>query len=50
MPFVYILYSSKLNKYYTGACTDLQQKAFKQVTANRGAGGIDGMQTDGHRN
>lgn len=22
------------------------QKAFKQVTANKGAGGIDGMQTD----
>ena len=28
--------------------TDIRnvQKAFKQVTANKGAGGIDGMQTD----
>lgn len=25
------------------------QKAFKQVTANRGSGGIDGMQTDAFR-
>src|SRR5690606_22044982 len=23
MPFMYILYSEKLNKYYVGACTDL---------------------------
>jgi putative endonuclease len=26
MPFVYIIYSDKLNKYYVGACTDLQRR------------------------
>ena len=26
MPFTYILYSSKLDKYYIGACTDLERR------------------------
>jgi putative endonuclease len=26
MPFVYIIYSDKLNKYYVGACIDLQRR------------------------
>jgi putative endonuclease len=26
MPFVYIIYSSKLNKYYVGACIDLERR------------------------
>ncbi len=26
MPFAYIIYSGKLNKYYVGACTDLQRR------------------------
>ena len=29
MPFVYILYSEKLNKYYVGACTDLQRRLYE---------------------
>jgi putative endonuclease len=26
MPYTYILFSAKLNKYYVGACTDLQKR------------------------
>ncbi len=26
MPFIYILYSVKLNKYYVGACTDVERR------------------------
>ena len=26
MPFTYILYSEKLDKYYVGACTDLDRR------------------------
>jgi putative endonuclease len=26
MPYTYILYSHKINKYYIGACTDLQRR------------------------
>ncbi len=26
MPFVYIIYSGKLNKYYVGACIDLDRR------------------------
>ena len=26
MPNVYIIYSQKLNKYYVGACTDLERR------------------------
>jgi putative endonuclease len=26
MPFVYIIYSAKLDKYYVGACTDLVRR------------------------
>ena len=26
MPYTYILYSEKLNKYYVGACTDLHRR------------------------
>ncbi len=26
MPYTYILFSAKLNKYYIGACTDLQKR------------------------
>jgi len=29
MPFVYILYSPKLNKYYVGACTDLERRLYE---------------------
>ena len=29
MAFTYILYSEKLNKYYTGACTDLQRRLYE---------------------
>ncbi|MEO8823413.1 MAG: GIY-YIG nuclease family protein [Ginsengibacter sp.] len=26
MPFTYILFSEKLNKYYVGACTDMERR------------------------
>jgi putative endonuclease len=29
MPFTYILYSSKLNKYYVGACTELNRRLYE---------------------
>jgi putative endonuclease len=29
MPFTYILYSAKLNKYYIGACTDLERRLYE---------------------
>ena len=29
MPFVYILYSTKLNKHYVGACIDLQRRLYE---------------------
>ena len=29
MPFVYILYSVKLKKYYVGACTDLDRRLYE---------------------
>jgi len=29
MSFVYIIYSSKLDKYYIGACTDLQRRLYE---------------------
>ena len=29
MPFVYIIYSEKVNKYYVGACTDLDRRLFE---------------------
>jgi putative endonuclease len=29
MPFTYILYSPKLNKYYVGACTDLKIRLYE---------------------
>ena len=29
MPFVYIIYSPKLNKYYIGACTDLERRLYE---------------------
>jgi putative endonuclease len=29
MPFTYILYSEKLNKYYVGACTDLERRLYE---------------------
>ncbi|HRP90884.1 MAG TPA: GIY-YIG nuclease family protein [Edaphocola sp.] len=29
MASVYILYSSKLNKYYVGACTDLSRRLYE---------------------
>ncbi len=29
MPFTYILFSEKLNKYYTGACTDLDRRMYE---------------------
>lgn len=32
MPFVYILYSQKLNKYYIGAAIDKEQRLVTQLT------------------
>ncbi len=29
MPFTYILYSKKINKYYVGACTDMQRRLYE---------------------
>ncbi len=29
MPFSYIIYSSKLDKYYVGACTDLERRLYE---------------------
>jgi putative endonuclease len=29
MPFVYIVYSAKLNKYYVGACIDLDRRLYE---------------------
>jgi putative endonuclease len=29
MPFMYILYSEKLDKYYVGACTDLERRIYE---------------------
>ena len=29
MPYLYILYSQKLNKYYVGACIDLQRRLYE---------------------
>ncbi len=29
MPFTYIIYSAKLNKYYVGACTDLDRRLYE---------------------
>ena len=29
MPFTYVLYSAKLNKYYIGACTDLERRLYE---------------------
>jgi putative endonuclease len=29
MPCMYILYSAKLNKYYVGACTELERRLYE---------------------
>ena len=29
MAFVYILYSAKINKYYVGACTNLERRLYE---------------------
>jgi putative endonuclease len=29
MPYVYIVYSEKLNKYYVGACTDIERRLYE---------------------
>ena len=29
MPYVYILYSERLNKFYVGACTDLNRRLYE---------------------
>ena len=29
MPYTYILYSAKLNKYYVGACIDLERRLYE---------------------
>ncbi|MCY7293080.1 MAG: GIY-YIG nuclease family protein [Ferruginibacter sp.] len=29
MPFIYIIYSEKLNKYYTGACINLERRLYE---------------------
>ena len=32
MPFTYIIYSTKLDKYYVGACTDLERRLYEHIT------------------
>ena len=34
MPYTYILYSGKLNKYYVGACIDLQRRLHEHNTGH----------------
>jgi putative endonuclease len=34
MPFVYIIYSVKINKYYVGACTDLVRRLHEHNTGH----------------
>jgi putative endonuclease len=29
MPFVYTIYSAKLDKYYVGACTELERRIYE---------------------
>ncbi|MEX6689569.1 GIY-YIG nuclease family protein [Danxiaibacter flavus] len=29
MPYTYILYSEKIDKYYIGACTDMQRRLYE---------------------
>jgi putative endonuclease len=29
MPCIYIIYSEKINKYYVGACTDLERRLYE---------------------
>ena len=29
MPYLYILYSSKLNKYYVGACANIERRLYE---------------------
>jgi putative endonuclease len=29
MPFCYVLFSEKLNKYYVGACTDIERRLYE---------------------
>ena len=29
MPFMYILYSAKVNKYYVGACIDMERRLYE---------------------
>jgi putative endonuclease len=29
MPYTYILFSEKLNKYYIGACTDMERRLYE---------------------
>ena len=29
MPYTYIIYSDKVNKYYVGACTDLDRRLYE---------------------
>ncbi len=29
MPFIYIIYSAKLNNYYIGACIDLERRLYE---------------------
>ncbi len=31
MPYIYILYSAKLDKYYVGACTDLTRRLYEHT-------------------
>ncbi len=34
MPFTYIIYSLKLNKYYIGACTDMKRRLYEHNTGH----------------
>jgi putative endonuclease len=34
MPYTYILFSSKLNKYYIGACIDMDRRLYEHNTGH----------------
>ena len=36
MPFVYFIYSQKLNKYYVGACTDIERRLYEHNIGDYG--------------
>ena len=34
MPYTYILFSTKLNKYYVGACIDMERRLYEHNTGH----------------